>query len=154
MVLQIHDTRFLTHWGLVTQICVTKLTIIGSDNSLSPWRRRPIVWTNAGILLDPMNKLQWHFNRNSNTWLKKMHLKMSSEKCRPLCLGLNVWCRHFPISYTSSHQLPNQMNFKTHDEPFMFISKLKLASNVRKLITLFSNTCTTYSPTLAVAYHE
>ena len=62
-------------------ICVTKLTIIGSDNGLSPGRRRPIIWTNAGILLDPMKKIQWHFNRNWNSSLKKMHLKMSSEKC-------------------------------------------------------------------------
>ena len=32
-------------------ICVSKLTIIGSDNGLSPWRRQTIIWTNAGLLL-------------------------------------------------------------------------------------------------------
>ena len=41
----------LTHWGRVTHICVGNLTIIGPDNSLSPGRRQPIIWTNAGILL-------------------------------------------------------------------------------------------------------
>ena len=41
----------LTHWGRVTHICVNKLTIIGSDNSLSPGRRQAIIWTNARILL-------------------------------------------------------------------------------------------------------
>ena len=41
----------LTHWGWVTQIFVSKLTIIGSDNGLSPGRRQAIIWTNAGILL-------------------------------------------------------------------------------------------------------
>ena len=41
----------LTHWGRVTHICVSKLTIIGSDNSLSPGRRQAIIWTNVGILL-------------------------------------------------------------------------------------------------------
>ena len=41
----------LTHWGRVTHICVGKLTIIGSDNGLSPERRQAIIWTNAGILL-------------------------------------------------------------------------------------------------------
>ena len=41
----------LTHWGRVTHICVSKLTIIGSDNGLSPGRRQAIIWTNAGILL-------------------------------------------------------------------------------------------------------
>ena len=32
-------------------ICISKLTIIGSDNDLSPGRRQAIIWTNAGILL-------------------------------------------------------------------------------------------------------
>ena len=41
----------LTHWGRVTQLCVVKLTIIDSDNGLSPGRRQAIIWTNAGILL-------------------------------------------------------------------------------------------------------
>ena len=41
----------LTHWCRVTYICVGKLTIIGSDNGLSPGRRQAIFWTNAGILL-------------------------------------------------------------------------------------------------------
>ena len=41
----------LTHWGRVTHKCVSKLTIIGSDNDLSPGRRQAIIWTNAGILL-------------------------------------------------------------------------------------------------------
>ena len=41
----------LTHWGRVTHICVSKLTIIGSDNDLSPGRHQAITWTNAGILL-------------------------------------------------------------------------------------------------------
>ena len=41
----------LTHWGRVTHICISKLTIIGSDNGLSPERRHAIIWTNAGLLL-------------------------------------------------------------------------------------------------------
>ena len=41
----------LTHWGRVMHICIGKLTIIGSDNGLSPGRRQAIIWTNAGILL-------------------------------------------------------------------------------------------------------
>ena len=39
----------LTHWGRVTHICVGNLTIIGSDNGLSPGRRQAITWTNVGI---------------------------------------------------------------------------------------------------------
>ena len=33
----------LTHWGRVTHICVSKLTIIGSDNGLSPGRCQAII---------------------------------------------------------------------------------------------------------------
>ena len=33
------------------------------------------------------NKLQWNFNRNS---YKRIHLKMSSGKQRPFCLGFNM----------------------------------------------------------------
>ena len=45
------EAKWLTHWGRVTQIWVSKLAIIGSDNGLSPGRRQAIIWTNAGILL-------------------------------------------------------------------------------------------------------
>ena len=83
---------FLTHWGRATHICVGKLTTIGSDNGLSPGRRQAIIWTNAGILLI------WPLGTNFSEILieinifsfKKMHLKMSSGKWRPSCLGLNV----------------------------------------------------------------
>ena len=36
-----HD--ILTHWGRVTHICVNKITIIGSDNGLSPERLQAII---------------------------------------------------------------------------------------------------------------
>ena len=35
----------------MTHICLSKQTIIGSDNGLSPDQRQAIIWTNAGILL-------------------------------------------------------------------------------------------------------
>ena len=41
----------LIEWSRVTRICVGNLTIIGSDNCLSPVRRHAIIWTDAGILL-------------------------------------------------------------------------------------------------------
>ena len=49
-VVQSYSKRPLTHLDLVLHICVSKLTIIGSDNGLSPGRRQAIIWTNAGIL--------------------------------------------------------------------------------------------------------
>ena len=82
----------LTHWGRVTHICIGNLTIIGSDNGLSPGRRQAIIWTNAGILsIGPLrNKLQWNFNRNSNIFIQKMYFKNSFAKWHQSCLGLNV----------------------------------------------------------------
>ena len=44
----------LTHWGRVTFInnmCISKLTTIGSDNGLMPGRCQAIIWTYVGILL-------------------------------------------------------------------------------------------------------
>ena len=90
----------LTHWGRVTHICVGKLTIIGSDNGLSPERRQAIIWTNARILL--MGPLGTNFSEMSieiQTFsLKKIRLKMSSAKFCSFRLGLNEltrkigWC--------------------------------------------------------------
>ena len=82
----------MINWGRVTHICVVKLTIIGSDNGLSPGRRQAIIWTNAGMLL--MRPLKTSFIEISigiQTFsFKKMHLKMSSAKWRPFGSGLNV----------------------------------------------------------------
>ena len=81
----------LTHWGRVTHICVGKLTIIGSDNGLSPGRRQAIIWTNAGILLiGPFGTNFSEILIATETFsFKKMHLKMSSAKWRLFGLGLN-----------------------------------------------------------------
>ena len=85
-------TFMLTNWGRVTHICVSKITIIGSDNDLSPDRRQAIIWTNVGILL--IQTIGTNFSEklsDIHTFsFKKMHLKMSSAKWRPFCLGLNV----------------------------------------------------------------
>ena len=55
---------YLTHWGRLPHICIGNLTIIDSDNGLSPGRRQAIIWTNAGILLFWIlrNKFQWNLN--------------------------------------------------------------------------------------------
>ena len=81
----------LTHWGQVMHICVSKLTIIASDNGLSPDRRQAIIWTNAGLFL--IGHLGTNFNEILIEILtfsfKKMHLKVLSANWRPFCLGLN-----------------------------------------------------------------
>ena len=83
--------QVLTHWGRATHMCVGNLTIIGSDNGLSPERRQAIIWTNAGILL--IGPLGTNFSEILIEILtfsfKKMRLKVSSAKWRLFRLGLN-----------------------------------------------------------------
>ena len=70
----------LTYWARVTHICASKLTIIASDNGLSPGRRQAIIWTNAEILLiEPLGT-------NFNEILIEIHMisfkKKFIWKCR------------------------------------------------------------------------
>ena len=87
-------------------IGVSKLTIIGSNNGLSPGQRQAIIWTIAGILL--IGPLWINFSdiliKIHTFSFRKMHLKMTSGKWRPSCLGLKVFinaldaipCYHWP----------------------------------------------------------
>ena len=77
----------------MTHICVSKLTIICSDNGLSPGRRQAIIWTNAGILL--IGTLRTNFNESLIEYhsfsFKKMHMKnavwkMAAILPRPQCV--------------------------------------------------------------------
>ena len=89
--------NWFNYWGRVMHICVSKLTIIGSDNGLSPGRRQAIVWTNDGILLTGTlgTNLSEILSKINTFSFKKMHLKMTSVKWRPFCLGLNVLIKRF-----------------------------------------------------------
>ena len=75
----------------MTHICVGNISIIGSDNGLSPGRHQAIICTNDGILLNGrlgtnFSEILIEIHRFS---FKKMHVKMSSAKSRPFCIGLN-----------------------------------------------------------------
>ena len=95
----------------MTHICVSKLTIIGSDNGLSPDRHQAIIWTNAGILF--IGTLGTNFSdiliEIRIFSFKKMGLKVSSAKWRPFCLGLNVLiqvnCHKATLVTAPSHRL-------------------------------------------------
>ena len=88
---------YLTYWGRVTHIWVGILTIIGSDNGLSPGWHQGINWTNAGILW--IGRLGTKFSEILIQLLayfflfflsfKKMRLKVSTVKWRLFCLGIN-----------------------------------------------------------------
>ena len=86
------SVALLTHWGRVTHICVSKLTIIGSDNGLSPGWHQAIILTNAGMMLiGHLGTIFGEILIGIETFsFKKMHLKMPFAKWRPFCLGLNV----------------------------------------------------------------
>ena len=107
----------LTHLGRVTHICVSKLTIIGSDNGLSPGRRQAIIWTNTKILL--IRTLGTNFSEiliAIHVFLfKKMPLKMSSAKWRPFRLGLNVLTLVIPGRKQGAPHRPGHFYVSRHD---------------------------------------
>ena len=72
-------TLVLTHWGPVTHICVSKPTIIGSDNGLSPGRCWAIIWTNAGMLL--IRTVGTNFNEILNQ-IHNFNSRICIWKCR------------------------------------------------------------------------
>ena len=86
--------------GPMRYICISNLTIIGSNNGLSPDRRQSIIWTSAGILfIGPLgtnfSEILIEIHQFS---LKKIHLNMSSRKWRPLCFTLYVLKNRFSWS--------------------------------------------------------
>ena len=64
----------LTHWGWVMQICISKLTIIGSDIGFPPGRGQAIISINTGILLI------WTLETNLSQILSNIH-SFSLKKC-------------------------------------------------------------------------
>ena len=148
----------------MTHICVSKLTIIGSDNGLLPGRHQAIIWSNAGILL--IKPLGTNFNEMRIEILtfsfKKLHLKMSG-KWRPFCLGLNVltlvdWVpsvlshgcvyrqtkRHGRLRQTDRQADRQQSKFNWKPNPLFMLpadsclSVVQLAASRRSCLSLFT----------------
>ena len=123
----------LTHWCRVRHICVGKLTIIGSDNGLSPERRQAIIWTNAGILL--IGPLGTNFSEiliEIQTFsLKKIRLKMSSAKC---CSFRACKLSRFRVtSLLCQISQTNPENKRTHSSILMNTSNYPLSKNTKFL---------------------
>ena len=118
---------WLTYWGRVTHICVIEISIIGSDNGLSPERRQAIIWTNAGILL--IGPLGTNFSETlieiQTFSLKKMRLKMSSAKWGPFCFGLNVL---ITTSVANATILPWILLTHSNHGPTWFLHRLRFWS--------------------------
>ena len=131
--------HILSHW--MTHICVSKLTIIGSDNGLLPGRCQAIIWTYTGILL--IGPLGTNFNeiliKIHIFSFKKMHLKMSSGKWRPFCLGLNMltviglWACKFFVSWVPEH---HSFGFH-HDVCYSLQQRACLFSDEQYYVTAF-----------------
>ena len=123
----------LTHWGRVTHICVGNLTIIGSDNGLSPGRRQAIIWTSAGILLfGPFGTNFSEILIGIQTFsFTKLHLKMLSAKWRPFYPGLNV-LKFIPWSLV--HAAPDWLNTLRPDKMATTLAdKLSNTNSSRKM---------------------
>ena len=113
-------------------ICVVNLTIIVSDNGLSPGRHQAIIWTIAGILL-----IEYLGTKFSDI-LIEIHTfslrKMQFVKRWPFCLGISMlsgicvlvlpiilmyWV--IPLLYNSTTQallfIQNQVYCRTLSEP-------------------------------------
>ena len=82
----------LTHWGRVMHICVAKLTIIGSDNGLSPGWRQATICTKAGIVL--IWPLGANFSEiliaNSNIFIQENALENVVCETASILFGLKV----------------------------------------------------------------
>ena len=104
----------ITHWGRVTHICVSKITIIGSASGLLPGRHQAIIWTSVAIsLIEPLGTNFSEIVIEIYTFsLKKMHLKLSSRKLRPFCLGLHVLNSFRPIVWLIVAWLQRHQNTK------------------------------------------
>ena len=142
MIRYVSYRMLLTHWGRVMYTYVSKLTIIGSDNSLSPGRRQAIICTSAGILLirtckTTFSEIASEIHAFSFT---KMHLKMSSAKWLQFCLGLNELKVYNPIIDPHNIKVkpfPNSHTFWTNTSPELsfccssniFFRKVWIAAN-------------------------
>ena len=102
-------------WGRVTHICVGKLTIIGSDNGLSPGRRQAIIWTNDGILL--IGALETNFS--------EILIEIQTFSCWKK-LFESVVCEMAAIL---SHELKTQQWINSLPCIFLFMFKVKSCSH-------------------------
>ena len=97
--------RLLTHRGWVTHICISKLTIIASDNGFSLGWCQGIIWTNAEILfIGPLGTNFNYFFLSKlihiipNSIWKNVILKMAAVLSRPQCVN---YMPHFYYSHDS-----------------------------------------------------
>ena len=127
----------LVHWGRVTQICVSQLSIIGSDNGLSPDRCQAIAWTNDGII--------WVGTLGTN--LKSWHLH--SRKCiRTYPLGIGGQFVLASVGSSTKHQAILSADGTTehilgysYRDPFKLCSLMSVSSQANDSSSLIKMMC-------------
>ena len=82
-----------THWGRAAHVCVSKLTVIGLNNSLSPGRHQYIIKSNDRILvIGPLRTNVGEILIESHKfWFEKIQFYISSAKQQSFGLGLNAF---------------------------------------------------------------
>ena len=74
--------------------CISRLTVIGPENGLSPGRHQAIIWTNAGMLLtEPVRTTSVKYNRSSFIFIQENAFEnvvseMESILSRPQCVNV------------------------------------------------------------------
>ena len=122
-----------THWGWVTHICVSKLTIIGSDNNgLSPGQRQAIIWN-----------LQW----NLCTFIQEnviceMAAILSWLQCVKTNLASMCWLYHEMFMYRAILPI-NKCSQCSQHTPLRYISDTKFDCYLIGIayVILLTNVC-------------
>ena len=85
-----HSLYVLTHWGRLTHICVSKLSIFDSDNGLS---KQMLEYYHFGPWEQTSMK-SWNWNKY--IFIQENPFENIIWKMAAICPGLNVWT-HWPM---------------------------------------------------------
>ena len=88
----------------MTHICVSKITIIASDNGL-PSHYLNQCWNIVNWTLG--NKLQWNFNQNSNIFIQENAFENGVCEMASICLGLNELSNVYTACMVTAFRLLN-----------------------------------------------
>ena len=100
----------------MTDICVSKLTIIGSDNGLSPGWRKDIYLNKSWNIINwnLRNKVKWNLKQNSYIFIQEdAHDNIVCE-----LVSILFWPQCVKISYTSWYQVSTLYTIKISNKSF------------------------------------
>ena len=139
----------------MTHICVSKLTIIGSDNGLSPGRRQAIIWTNAGILL--IGPLGTNFSEISveilifiqENALESVVCEMAAILSRPECVYIwwhvrCYWVEVWLASFNNSCRSIGLLTWHSAAAIMLLLISHQISKLKMFLVSSCSSLCTIY----------